>query len=88
VAERFAAGHIFHDGQAPEARRLDPDDKRFLRERNIITAKWSGARLLVVLGDKQNFVLMVNERTISASRSSMGFQVMETFSWPTGLTTS
>ncbi|HNU92147.1 MAG TPA: hypothetical protein PKO25_09770 [Spirochaetota bacterium] len=82
VAERFASDASLHDGaRLLRLDGLDPDDKRFLRERNIITGEMETApNCSVILGEKQNFVIMVNEEDhFRIQVINPGFQVMESF---------
>jgi protein arginine kinase len=82
VAERFAADASLHDGaRLLRLDGMDPDEKRFLRERNIITGEMEAApNCSVVLGEKQNFVIMINEEDhFRIQVINPGFQVMETF---------
>ncbi len=83
IARRFTTDSAFSDNLSMvELPSLDAADKRFLRERNIITGEMeNSANSYVIINSDENFVIMVNEEDhFRIQVIKPGFQIMETYS--------
>lgn len=82
IAERFASDSIFHNNLIVlDLRTIDAHDKRFLRERNIITSEMETSDgSLVFMDELDNFIIMINEEDhFRIQVIKPGFQIMETY---------
>ncbi|HQO00802.1 MAG TPA: ATP--guanido phosphotransferase [Spirochaetota bacterium] len=82
IIERFAAESIFRDNvRILEVHALADDDRRFLRERNLITSELETAQYgIAVVDSEEEFVIMVNEEDhFRIQVIEPGFQLMKAY---------
>ena len=82
IARRFARESSFNEALTlVEMGDLDPADRRFLRERNLITSQMeSSGSSMALIGEDEDFVILVNEEDhFRIQVIKPGFQLMDAF---------